>query len=144
MYLDELTSSQCILKEHWPDTIEFITQTVELWNRWMRLSCCYNRVLSIDCFDNLITKYWIDLFTNSNRKEWILKCTLDKHAPKKESKHLKKNDTIFETKKQLDHWFRKEDFNQYRKCRNMYNSMIKNAKENYFNNAIKTNEHPTA
>ena len=30
MYLDELTSSQCIVKEHPPDTIEFITQTVEL------------------------------------------------------------------------------------------------------------------
>ena len=26
---------------HWPDTREFFTQTVELWNRWIRLSC-YN------------------------------------------------------------------------------------------------------
>jgi len=31
----------------------------------------------------------------------------------------------------------KKDFNQCRKCRNMYNSLIKNAKKNYFNNAIK-------
>ena len=23
--------------KHWPDTCEFITQTVELWNRWIRL-----------------------------------------------------------------------------------------------------------
>jgi len=30
--------------EHWPDTREFITQTVELWNRWITLSCYYNRV----------------------------------------------------------------------------------------------------
>ena len=30
--------------KHWPDTREFITQTVELRNRWIRLSCYYNRV----------------------------------------------------------------------------------------------------
>jgi len=30
--------------EHWPDTCEFITPSVELWNRWIRLSRCYNRV----------------------------------------------------------------------------------------------------
>jgi len=33
-----------IVYKHWPDTHEFITQTVELWNRWIRLSCYYNRV----------------------------------------------------------------------------------------------------
>jgi len=32
-----------IVYEHWPDTREVITQTVELWNRWVRLSCYYNR-----------------------------------------------------------------------------------------------------
>ena len=30
--------------EHWPDTLEFITRTAELWNRWIGLSCYYNRV----------------------------------------------------------------------------------------------------
>jgi len=25
--------------KHLPDTHEFITQTVELWNRWVRSSC---------------------------------------------------------------------------------------------------------
>jgi len=25
-----------------PDTREFMTQTVELWNWWIRLSCYYN------------------------------------------------------------------------------------------------------
>ena len=30
--------------KHWTDTREFITWTVELWNRWIRLSCYYNRV----------------------------------------------------------------------------------------------------
>jgi len=29
---------------HWPDTREFVTPTVELWKRWIRLSCYYNRV----------------------------------------------------------------------------------------------------
>jgi len=24
-----------IVYKHWPDTCEFITQTVELWNRWI-------------------------------------------------------------------------------------------------------------
>ena len=33
-----------IISEHWPETREFITRTVELWNRWIRLSCYYNRV----------------------------------------------------------------------------------------------------
>jgi len=33
-----------IVYKHWPDTSEFIIQTVELWNRWIRLSCFYNRV----------------------------------------------------------------------------------------------------
>jgi len=27
-----------------PETREFVTRTVELWNRWIRLSCYYNRV----------------------------------------------------------------------------------------------------
>ena len=30
--------------KHWPDTREFITQTVELWNKWIRLSCYNTRV----------------------------------------------------------------------------------------------------
>ena len=39
---------QCLLyTRHWPDTREFITRTVELWNRWIRLLCYYNRVYSI-------------------------------------------------------------------------------------------------
>jgi len=29
---------------HWPDIPEFITRSVELWNRWIRLACYYNRV----------------------------------------------------------------------------------------------------
>jgi len=33
-----------IVDEHWPETHESIKQTVELWNRWIRLSCYYNRV----------------------------------------------------------------------------------------------------
>ena len=62
----------------------------------------------------------------------ILKCTLDKHAPIKRKKvKLSKQpewitDTILDAKIQRDYWFRK-DFNQYRKCRNLYNSMITNA-----------------
>jgi len=35
---------QVIVYKHWTDTHEFITRTVELWNRWIRLSCYYNRV----------------------------------------------------------------------------------------------------
>jgi len=72
----------------------------------------------------------------------ILKCTLHKHTPIKRKKvKLSKQpewitDTILDAIKQCDYWFRKKDFNQYRKCRNLYNSMIKNAKKNYFNNAI--------
>jgi len=30
--------------EHWSETREFITRTIELWNRWIRLSFNYNRV----------------------------------------------------------------------------------------------------
>jgi len=33
-----------IVYKHWPDTCEFITHTVELWNRWIWSSCFYNRV----------------------------------------------------------------------------------------------------
>jgi len=33
-----------IVYEHSPDTREFITWTVELWNRWITLWCYYNRV----------------------------------------------------------------------------------------------------
>mgnify|MGYP007133234786 FL=1 len=33
-----------IVYEHWPETHEFITRTVELWNKWIRLSCYYNTV----------------------------------------------------------------------------------------------------
>ena len=73
----------------------------------------------------------------------FLKCTLDKHAPIKRKKvNLSKQpewitDTILDARKQRDYWFKK-DFNQYRKCRNIYNSMIKKqTKKNYFNNAIK-------
>jgi len=28
--------------ENWPETREFITQTVKLWNRWIRPSYYYN------------------------------------------------------------------------------------------------------
>ena len=68
----------------------------------------------------------------------ILNCTLKKVKLSKQPEQI--TDTILDAKKRRDYWFRK-DFNQYRKCRNMYNSMIKDAKKNYFNNAIKTNEH---
>jgi len=34
--------STAIVDEHWPETREFITRSVELWNRWIRLSCYYN------------------------------------------------------------------------------------------------------
>jgi len=67
----------------------------------------------------------------------ILKCTLDKRAPIKRKKvKLSKQpewitDTILDAKIQRDYWFRK-DFNQYRKCRNLYNSMITNAKKKLF------------
>jgi len=37
-------SRYSIVNEQWPDTREFITRTVELWNRWIRLPCYYNRV----------------------------------------------------------------------------------------------------
>ena len=30
--------------EHWPANRELIKMTDELWNRWIRLSCYYNRV----------------------------------------------------------------------------------------------------
>jgi len=33
-----------IVDKHSPDTREFITRTVELWNMWIRRSCYYNRV----------------------------------------------------------------------------------------------------
>ena len=33
-----------IIYKHWPDTREFITRTVELWNRWIKLSCYYNSI----------------------------------------------------------------------------------------------------
>jgi len=33
-----------IVDEHWPDTRDFITRNIELWNRWIRQSCYYNRV----------------------------------------------------------------------------------------------------
>ena len=36
-----------IVYKHWPDTCEFITRTVELWNRWIRLSCYYKQ--SVNC-----------------------------------------------------------------------------------------------
>jgi len=42
IYLLKLCS--CTVYEHWPETREFITRTIELWNRWMRLSCYYSRV----------------------------------------------------------------------------------------------------
>jgi len=28
-----------IVYTHWPDTREFIPQTIELWNIWIRMSC---------------------------------------------------------------------------------------------------------
>jgi len=34
----------CIVYKHWPVTHEFFTRTVELWNRWIRVSCYYYRV----------------------------------------------------------------------------------------------------
>ena len=37
-------SGVSIVYEHWPETRECITRTIELWNRWIRLSCYYNRV----------------------------------------------------------------------------------------------------
>jgi len=33
-----------IVYKHWPETRVFITRTIELWNRWIRPSCYYNRV----------------------------------------------------------------------------------------------------
>jgi len=32
--------------EHWPDTCEYITGSVELCNRWLRLPSYYNRVFN--------------------------------------------------------------------------------------------------
>jgi len=35
----------CSIAYHYrPDTREVITRTVELWNKWARLSCYYSRV----------------------------------------------------------------------------------------------------
>jgi len=34
----------CIVYEHWPETRGFITRTIELWYRWIRLLCYYKRV----------------------------------------------------------------------------------------------------
>jgi len=36
--------SSKIVWELWSDTREFITRSVELWTRWIRLSCYYSRV----------------------------------------------------------------------------------------------------
>jgi len=33
-----------IVYKHWPDIREFTSWTVELWNRWIRLSCHDNRL----------------------------------------------------------------------------------------------------
>jgi len=33
-----------IVYKHWPETCDFIKQTIELWARWIRLSCYYSRV----------------------------------------------------------------------------------------------------
>ena len=33
-----------IVYKHWPDTPEFLTRTVELWYKWIRLSCYYNTI----------------------------------------------------------------------------------------------------
>jgi len=43
IYLQQIYYS-IIVYEHWPATREFITWTIVLWNRWIRLSCYYNRV----------------------------------------------------------------------------------------------------
>jgi len=62
----------CIVWEHWPDTREFITRSVELWNRWISVSCYYNRVqntcplythetpIFVLCIDpcNLFSSFW--------------------------------------------------------------------------------------
>ena len=40
------TFSGEIVNKHWPEICEFITQTIELYNRWIiRLSCYYKRVI---------------------------------------------------------------------------------------------------
>jgi len=39
-----LSMNLYVVCEHWPATCEFITQTIKLWNRWIRMSCYYNRV----------------------------------------------------------------------------------------------------
>jgi len=33
-----------IVYEHWPNNREFITRTAEFWNRWIWMSCYYNRI----------------------------------------------------------------------------------------------------
>jgi len=35
---------QYIVHKHWTDSREFITRTVQLWNRCSRLSCYFNRI----------------------------------------------------------------------------------------------------
>jgi len=47
-----------IVYTYWPDTREFITQTVELWNRWIRLSCYYNRVSIIYTCNTYFVMHW--------------------------------------------------------------------------------------
>ena len=37
-----------LVYEHWPETHEFITRTIELWNRWIRLSF-YNNIVQTTC-----------------------------------------------------------------------------------------------
>jgi len=39
-----MSVSTTVVYQHWPETCEFITQTIELWDRWIRLSSYYNRV----------------------------------------------------------------------------------------------------
>jgi len=40
--VDVHSTTTAIVYKHWPDTREFITRTVDLWKRWIRLSCYYN------------------------------------------------------------------------------------------------------
>ena len=39
----QFKEDSAIVYKHWSVTREFIKRTVELWKRWIRLSCYYNK-----------------------------------------------------------------------------------------------------
>jgi len=44
IYICIVHPQMVIALERWPNMCEFITWTVVLWNRWIRLSCYYTSI----------------------------------------------------------------------------------------------------